>query len=395
MKYILSLLTLLLMAAACQAQKTDTARDVPFKVEVIADYDQPWAMTFLPDGKSYLVTDKKGKLLLTSPSAGNQIAIRGVPKVDYGGQGGLGDVILSPEFAKTREIYLSWIEAGEKGTRGAVVGKARLGDIGSGLWIPVLEDLKIIWRQSPKVSGRGHYSHRMVFSPDGKYLFIASGERQKFDPAQDMAMNLGKIVRLLPDGTTPEDNPFVKDAYAITHMHVLRPGDAQRAKILRQIWSLGHRNILGLAFDDKGQLWNQEMGPQGGDELNLVKPKANYGYPNVSNGDHYDGRDIPDHAPGDGFEAPKVFWNPVISPSGLMYYTGSMFPKWKGSMFIGGLSSEALVRVKIDGEMATKADQFPMDARIREVEQAPDGSIWILEDGEGGSAGRLLRLTPK
>lgn len=379
MKFILSLLTLLFMAAACQAQKADTARnvsDVPFKTEIVADYDQPWAMTFLPDGKSYLVTDKKGKLLLTSPSAGNQIAVRGVPKVDYGGQGGLGDIILHPEFAANRIIYLSWVEAGQNNTRGAVVATAKLSTNADD---PSISDVKIIWAQYPKVTGRGHFGHRMVFSPDGKYLFIASGERQKFDPAQDLNGNLGKIIRLNTDGTTPKDNPLYDPSKPVQS----------------QIWSYGHRNPLGVAFDDKGQLWNQEMGPQGGDELNLVKPKANYGYPKVSNGDHYDGRDIPDHRLGDGFEAPKVFWNPVISPSGLMYYTGSMFPEWKGSMFIGGLSSEALVRVKIGGEMATKAGQFPMNARIREVEQAPDGSIWILEDGEGGSAGRLLKLTPK
>jgi aldose sugar dehydrogenase len=395
MKFILSLPALMFLAAACQAQPANTGRDAPFKTEVIADYDEPWAMAFLPDGKSYLVTDKRGKLLLTSPSAGKSIEVRGVPKVDYGGQGGMGDVVLSPHFAKNKEIYLSWIEAGEKGTRGAVVGKAKLGDIGSGLWIPVLEKLEIIWRQSPKVTGRGHYSHRIAFSPDGKYIFIGSGERQKFDPAQDMTTNLGKIVRLNLDGSSPSDNPFAQDAWKTLRMHEPPRDDLQRALILQQIWSLGHRNILGLAFDDKGQLWNQEMGPQGGDELNLVKVKANYGYPKVSNGDHYDGRDIPDHKPGDGFEAPKVFWNPVISPSGLLHYTGNLFPEWKGSMFIGGLSSESLVRVKLDGDTATKADQFPMGARIREVEQGPDGAIWILEDGDGGSQGRLLRLTPK
>ncbi len=370
------------LLAACTTEKVDadaSANNLPFKIEVIADYDQPWAMTFLPDGKSYLVTDKKGKLLLTSTSAGKQKEVLGVPTVDYGGQGGFGDVVLSPDFAQNKEIFLSWIEAGEKGTRGAVVGRATLGDIGSGLWIPKLENLKIIWKQSPKMNGRGHFGHRLAVSPDGKYLYISSGERQKFNPAQDMNSNLGKIIRLNIDGTTPKDNPFYDPAKPVQS----------------QIWSLGHRNPLGIAFDDKGQLWNQEMGPQGGDELNLVKAKANYGYPAVSNGDHYGGEDIPDHKPGDGFEAPKLFWSPVISPSGLIYYNGNLFPEWKGSMFIGGLSSEALVRVKIDGDTATKADQFPMSARIREVEQGPDGAIWVLEDGDGGSQGRLLRLTPR
>jgi aldose sugar dehydrogenase len=367
------------LLAACQSQPVvadKTNGGNPFNVEVIADYDEPWAMTFLPDGKSYLVTDKKGKLYLTN-FAGGRSEVLGAPKVDYGGQGGFGDVVLAPDFKQNNKIYFSWVESGAKGTRGAIVGYAQL-IMGRG-GKASLGPMQIIWRQFPKVSGRGHYGHRIVFSPDGKYLFIASGERQKFDPAQDMNGNLGKVIRLFPDGTVPKDNPFFNAANSVRS----------------QIWSLGHRNPLGIAFDDKGQLWNQEMGPQGGDELNLVKPKANYGYPKVSNGDHYGGKDIPDHAPGDGFEAPKAYWTPVISPSGMMYYTGSMFPEWKGSMFIGGLSSQALVRVKINGETAVKADQFGMGARIREVEQAPDGSIWILEDGDGGSAGRLLRLTPK
>ena len=239
----------------------------------------------------------------------------------------------------------------------------------------MLKDVKVIWRQAPKVQGRGHYGHRLALSPDGKYLFIASGERQKFDPAQDMNSNLGKILRIFPDGTVPKDNPF----YDATN------------PVKSQIWSLGHRNPLGLTFDDKGQLWNQEMGPRHGDELNLIKRGANYGYPKVSNGSHYDGRDIPDHAPGDGFEAPKAFWVPAISPGGLMFYNADLFPKWKGSLFIGGLGGEALVRVKVNGENVEKADHWPMGARIREVEQGPDGAVWLLEDGEKG---RLLKLTP-
>lgn len=384
---------------ACQAAPEDTNPvwdKLPFKVEVIADYDEPWAMTFLPGGKGYLVTDKKGKLFHTD-SKGVCHEVADVPKVDYGGQGGLGDVILSPDFAKDETIYLSWVEAGKKGTRGAVVGKMKLYRLDTKA--PILYNpngwTNIIWRQYPKVTGRGHYGHRFVFSPDGKYLFIGSGERQKFDPAQDMRSNLGKIVRLTPDGRSPRDNPFVEEAYKDYVVPHIATKEEHGRRIMSEIWSLGHRNPLGLAFDDKGQLWNQEMGPQGGDELNLVKVRANYGYPKVSNGDHYGGKDIPDHKPGDGFEAPKVFWNPVISPSGMMYYSGNLFPEWKGSMFIGGLSSQALVRVIVNGETATKADQFDMGARIREVEQAPDGSVWVLEDGDGGSQGRLLRLTPK
>jgi aldose sugar dehydrogenase len=338
-------------------------------------FDEPWAMTFLPGGKSMLITEKRGKLLLWE-IGGRKLEVVGVPKVAYGGQGGMGDVILAPDFASSKTLFLSWVEAGANGTLGAVVATARLEDIGSGVAVPTLKDLKIIWKQSPFVSGRGHYGHRLAVSPDAKYLFIASGERQKFDPAQDMNSNLGKIIRLNIDGSTPTDNPFYDSAKPVQS----------------QIWSLGHRNPLGIAFDDTGQLWNQEMGPQGGDELNLVLPKKNYGYPIVSNGNHYDGRNIPDHKSGDGYEPPKVFWNPVISPAGLIYYTGDMFPEWKGSMFIGGLSSEALIRVKVNGQAATKADQFPMGNRIREIEQGPDGALWVMEDG--GNA-RLLKLTPK
>jgi len=369
-----SLTTVSLIAVAC-APSTSNAEvstdPKPFVATEIATFNEPWAMTFLPEFNQALITEKGGKLILWE-SEGPVVEVKGVPNVAYGGQGGLGDVVLHPDFANNRTIYLSYAEAGEGGY-GAAVASAKL-DSENGE--PTLKDVKVIWRQAPKVEGRGHYGHRLAFSPDGKYLFIASGERQKFDPAQDMNSNLGKVLRIFPDGSIPKDNPFY---------------DASNP-VKSQIWSLGHRNPLGLTFDDKGQLWNQEMGPRHGDELNLVKRGANYGYPKVSNGNHYDGRDIPDHKPGDGFEAPKAFWDPAISPGGLMFYNGDLFPAWKGSLFIGGLGGEALVRVKVNGDTVEKADHWSMDARIREVEQSSDGAVWVLEDGEKG---RLLKLTPK
>jgi glucose/arabinose dehydrogenase len=364
------------LAAACQPSVSDAApadtKGAPFDVTVVADFDEPWAMTFVPGTPYALVTEKKGKLKLWQ-NEGAVVDVEGVPAVAYGGQGGLGDVVLHPQFAKNKLVYLSFAEAGEGGF-GAAVVRGKL-DVASAK--PVLTDVQVIWRQAPKVMGQGHYGHRLAFGPDGM-LYISSGERQKFDPAQDLNQNLGKIVRLTDNGVAPSDNPFYG-----------------QGGVKSQIWSYGHRNPLGLAFDAKGRLWNQEMGPAGGDELNLVKKAANYGYPTVSNGDHYDGRNIPDHAAGDGFEAPKVSWNPAISPGGLMIYSGDMFKAWKGSAFIGGLGSKALVRVKLDGENAAKADQWDMGARIREVEQGPDGAIWLLEDERAGSQGRLLKLTPK
>ena len=364
-------LLLLLTLSACGSLNAKQKRnDLPFTVSEIARFDEPWAMAFLPDGRA-LVTQKAGTLILWSGTGPEKISITGVPKPAYGGQGGLGDVALHPQFATNAMIYLSWIEAEPRGALGAVVGRAKLVENNGSAR---LDGLTVIWRQSPKVSGRGHFGHRIAFGPDGM-LYISSGERQKFDPAQDMMANLGKIVRLNDDGSTAADNPF-----------------AAKGGVTAQIWSLGHRNPLGLAFAPDGRLWNSEMGPMGGDELNLVKRGANYGYPKVSNGSHYDGRDIPDHALGDGFEAPKVWWNPSISPGSLMIYSGTMFPSWRGDAFIGALGGEALIRVDLDGDKASKADEWPMNARIREVEQAPDGAIWLLEDGEDG---RLLRLSAK
>lgn len=344
--------------------------DYPFTVREVARFDQPWAMTFLPDGR-LLVTEKEGRLLVATQAGGKSAPIAGVPEVAYGGQGGFGDVILHPDYAENRTIYLSYAEAGDDDVRGAAVARATLHlDEAGGR----LEDFEVIWRQVPKVTGGGHYGHRLVFSADG-YLFISSGERQKFDPSQDMDANLGKIVRLHDDGSVPDDNPW-----------------AAEGGVTAQIWTLGHRNPLGLAFDGAGRLWNQEMGPRGGDELNLVERGLNYGYPIVSNGDHYSGAGIPDHDTRPEFAAPVISWTPVISPAGLVFYDGSEFPEWRGSAFIGGLSSESLVRVEFDGTDAREAERFDMNERIREVEQGPDGALWLLEDGSGG---RLLELTKR
>lgn len=341
----------------------------PFVATAVGAFNEPWAMTFMPDGRM-LVTQKSGQLLIVDEQGNQSTAIEGVPEVAYGGQGGLGDVVLHPDFAANNLVYLSYAEAGEDGKRGAAIMRARLELTSTG---GRLVDGTVIWRQVAKVTGRGHYGHRMVFSDDG-YLFVSSGERQKFTPSQDMQSNMGKVLRLFPDGSIPDDNPF-----------------SEQGGVTAEIWSLGHRNPLGIDFDLEGKLWNSEMGPRHGDELNFVKRGANYGYPEVSNGDHYDGKQIPDHDTRPEFAAPAAYWVPSIAPSSLMIYDGELFEAWRGNAFIGGLVSEALVRVELDGESAKEVARYPMGNRIREVEQGPDGAIWLLEDGDGG---RLLKLTP-
>jgi glucose/arabinose dehydrogenase len=352
--------------AACGDVDHSVTAQSAFTVSPVATFREPWAMAFLPDGR-ILVTQRRGALKLYSLETRQAIEVSGVPPVEYAGQGGLGDVVLHPEFASNGLVYLSYAEPGERGTAGAAVARARLTlTTGSAS----LDGLAVIWRQTPKVDGRGHYGHRIAFGPDG-FLYISSGERQKFTPAQDLEQNLGKIVRLNDDGSVPPDNPF-----------------ADRGGVAAQIWSLGHRNPLGLAFDAEGQLWNVEMGPMGGDELNRVERGVNYGYPIVSNGSHYGGADIPDHDTRPDLGAPAVWWNPVISPSSLMFYGGDEFPQWRGNAFIGGLSSQSLLRIEIGLGGAREAERFRMGERIRAVEQGPDGAIWLLEDG-----GRLLKLT--
>ena len=324
-------------------------------------FDEPWAMAFIPGTPYALITQRAGKLKLWQDGA-NPREVAGVPKVDYGGQGGLGDVALSPHFAEDGTIYLSWAEAGPNDTRGAAVGRARLMLDGA----PRLGPVEVIWRQD-KVTGRGHYSHRLTFSPDGNTLYIASGDRQMKTPAQDDRTNLGKIVRIALNGT--------EDAAPAT-----------------ETVSKGHRNVVGLRFDGEGRLWGLEHGPAGGDELNFVRPGQNYGWPLVSNGDNYNGSAIPRHATRADLAAPAISWSPVIAPGDFIFYSGGLFPGWKGNAVIAGMGSDGLVRVAMDGERAREIERIPLGNRIREVRQGPDGAIWVLEDGEDA---RLRRIVPR
>jgi len=381
-------LSALAFAAPAHAFDIVSTNGTAIKGTALETFSNPWAMTFLPDGRA-LVTEKGGNIWLVGTDGRKLGEISGAPRVSARGQGGLGDVILHPDFATNGVVYLSFVERdpGDDSLSGAAVQRATLtlaqngGSLGGG---------EIIWRQVPKVTGNGHYGHRMAFSPDG-YLFITSGERQKFTPAQNMAMNLGKVVRLTDSGDVPADNPFVG-----------------QGGITEEIWSLGHRNPLGIDFDASGQLWVHEMGPRHGDELNRIVRAENYGYPEVSEGSHYSGEPIPSHATNPAFENPAKAWVPAISPAGFEIYDGSDFPAWNGDGLIGGLSSRAVIRVSFEmaatdntgaaaGQIDTKetiareAERYSWGVRIREIEQGPNGEVFVLEDG---SNGRLVRLEP-
>ena len=396
-RFTLSLLSAAALAlpvtAFAQTSVTGTAGNT-LNIEELATFDGAWAMTFLPDGRM-LVTEKGGNLWLLSDRGTKIARIGNVPEVEERNQGGLGDIIVDPDYATNNTVYLSYVERDAENDRlsGAAVERAtlRLGSNGGSL-----ENREVIWRQFPKVTGNGHYGHRLAISPDnaeggGGYLFITSGERQKFTPSQNMDMNLGKVVRLNKDGTPAKGNPF-----------------EGQGGVTDEIWTLGHRNPLGIDFASDGSLWVHEMGPAHGDELNRIVRSENYGYPVVSNGDHYSGKEITDHVDNPVFENPAAWWDPAISPAGFVIYDGDAMGDFKGDGFIGGLSSQALVRVVFDKEkidnvggspsksarrttIATEAERFEWDKRIREVEQGPDGALYVLEDNEG----RLLRLTQR
>jgi aldose sugar dehydrogenase len=359
------------------------------RVERLASLEFPWGMAYLPDGR-LLITEKAGRLRIF---ANNQLSapVENLPAISYRAtpaeQGGLLDVAVDPEFAQNRRIYISYSEEaptpqGEKETgdprfgnyldltdnrlRGGAVARATLDG-------NRLSNVDVIWRQEPKTIGRGHFGHRIVLGRDGT-MFITSGDRMRFDPAQSLSSNVGKVVRINRDGSIPKDNPFVGKTGA--------RGD---------IWSLGHRNMLAAAVHPgSGQLWVFEMGPLGGDELNIIERGRNYGWPIVSDGDNYDKSAIPDHATKPEFAAPVRTWTPVISPSGALFYDGSLFP-WRGNAIVGGLSSKALIRLTLDGSKVVGEERIDMQRRIRKVIQAQDGSLVVITDDKNGE---LLRLTP-
>ena len=358
-----------LLASCSSAPAKDRIIDTQtgqVRVEIFAErLDHPWGAVFLPDGRM-LVTERPGNLRLVSREGGVSEPLKGVPAVFAEGQGGLLDIIVDPEFTANRTVYFSYAEPGEGGA-GTAVARARLGDGG-------LEDAQVIFRQQPKVSGGHHFGSRLVISRDRK-LFITTGDRNKFDPAQDLGSHIGKVLRINLDGSVPSDNPFVGRAGA-------RP----------EIWSYGHRNAQGAALHPQtGALWENEYGPRGGDELNIPERGVNYGWPLVSWGRHYSGQDIPKPPTRPDLAQPIYYWNPVISPSGMDFYTGDLFPGWRGNLLIAGLSSEGIVRLTLDGDRVAGEERISLRARIRDVQQGPDGAVYALTDQ---TRGEILRLTP-
>ena len=369
--FLLSL-TLACAAAPAIAQASQEPPSAPARVmSVVGGLDHPWSMAFLPDG-GILITERPGNLRLLRTPGGLSKPLTGVPKVAARGQGGLLDVALSPNFATDRYVYLSYAESdGDKS--GTAVGRGRLADDASGL-----EDFKVIFRQEPKLSSGLHFGSRLVF--DGKgYLYIALGENNQRPTAQDLDKLQGKVVRLKADGALPDDNPFVGKQGA-------RP----------EIWSYGHRNPQGMALNPwTGELWENEHGPRGGDEINVVQPGKNYGWPLATYGINYSGLKIPE-AKGEtlpGMEPPVYWWPKSPAISGMAFYDADRFPAWRNSLFIGALGNQNLIRLTVDGKNVVEKERLLVDRkrRIRDVRQGPDGYVYVLTDA---SSGELLRVAP-
>jgi glucose/arabinose dehydrogenase len=377
----------------------------PFAIAQVATFDSPWAMAFLPGTTTAIVTEKPGKIWLVDVRNGQKQPVGGAPRIDSAGtngQGGLLDVVLAPGFAGNGQVYLTYSASSPNGGTGLTLARARLVRDASGAR---LDGLQVIWRD-PAGGNGGQFGGIVAFAPDGESLFLSSGERQRFTPAQDPSQAIGKILHLTLDGQPAPGNPWAgkQGAAAVTVSDPPDDTETARHAAGRQVkwagpnltpaetWTLGHRNPYGLTFAADGRLWETEMGPQGGDELNLILPGKNYGWPLVSQGKNYDDVPIPPHSSRPEFVPPKHYWVPSVSPTSLLIYSGNLFPQWKGDGIIGSLSGQALIHVRIRGDQASKVEQWDMGYRIRFVGQGPDGAVYLLEDGSGG---RLLRLTPK
>ncbi len=354
------------------AQRSPTPNSTPgvVRAETVAQgLEHPWGLAFLPDGRM-LVTERPGRLRIVGSNGTLSAPLGGVPTVYARGQGGLLDVTLDPRFAENRMVYLSFAEPGEGGTAGTAVARGRLGE-------GQLENVQVIYRQRPKVSGGGHFGSRIVFGRDGT-IFITQGDRQAWrDSAQSLTAGMGKIMRVNTDGTVPRDNPFVG-----------------RAGVMPEIWSYGHRNVQGAALHpETGQLWTAEHGAAGGDELNHPQSGKNYGWPVITYGRDYSGARIGEGTEKAGMEQPVYYWDPVIAASGMVFYTGDSLPGWKGSMFVGSMIPGALVRLVLENGKITKEERYLGDLRerFRDIQQGPDGFLYAVTDSPNG---RVLRIVP-
>jgi glucose/arabinose dehydrogenase len=361
-------------AFAGQTRACAVRSNASFDVVVLAKgLQQPWSVEPLPDG-NLLVTEKPGRLRIVTTRGETLAPIAGVPQVDARGQGGLLDVALSPQFATDRTIFWSFSEPRQGGNATSVARGVLSEDRTR------LDDVRVIFRALPAYKGDKHYGSRLVFAPDGD-LFVTLGERsdKPMRPqAQQLDSHMGKIVRIAPDGSVPHDNPFV-----------------DRKGALPEIWSLGHRNIQAAALDPKGQLWEVEHGTRGGDELNRVERGRNYGWAEVAYGIEYSGMPIPGAVTArEGTEQPVYYWDPVIAPSGMQFYTGEAFPAWRGNLFVGGLRATSLVRLTLEGDRVTGEEHLLSDRgqRIRDVRQGPDGALYVVTDAANGE---LWKIAPR
>ena len=366
-----AVLLLVLPALAQEAPRSPTPRPVRLParvVDVARGLEHPWGLAFLPDG-SVLVTERPGRLRRVAPDGRLSDPLAGVPAVAAGGQGGLLDVALGPGFARDRLVYLAFSEPGAGG-QGTAVARGRLGERG-------LEGTEVVWRQLPKVSSTFHWGSRLVFRPDGT-LFVTVGDRLSHrDAAQDLSVTIGKIVRINPDGSAPRDNPFVGREGA-------RP----------EVWSYGHRNVQAATLDARGELWTVEHGARGGDELNNPQPGRNYGWPVITYGVDYSGARIGVGTARPGMEQPVYYWDPVIAPSGAVFYQGQRFPQWRGDLLVGSLQPGGLVRLRLTDTRVVVEERYQLEPneRIRDVRQGPDGLIYLLTDNPRG---RIVRLEPE